>query len=200
MRLAWSVLGIIGIAVAVACLGCGKAQKPGTTTPAPKSDVPLPEWAPENPSPEFMRAAMVLTPLPAEYGQGSARGNPTAQAWYTRYRRTYVPSYEFFGTLSDQQIERFLSQKKLLIRVPSLTTKQRAALDKWFELRREAMKGLGAESEDFLVKLFKLGAGEDLSNVEVGFIASGGHAVHVLFCVTRSDGTRDGICTHFAVI
>jgi hypothetical protein len=192
----------VAAVVALVLSGCGRSGPPATPEGrgGQAAEVPLPEWAPENPSPEFLRAARVLKPVPPEHEQRQAGDDPAGQAWYMRYRRTYLASYEFFGTLGDEQMARFLSEKKLLIRVQALTSKQRVAMDRWMEARREAMRGVGPESEDFLVNLFKLGAREDLSNVQVGFIASGGHAVHVLFCVTQSGDKQDGICCSFAVI
>jgi len=192
----------LSLALAAGCARRG-AEQPPEPEPTQATAVPLPEWAPEDPSPEFLRAARVLRPVSPEVAQRESQGDPAAEAWWERYRSTYPAAYELFGTLSDEQVERFLSggekRKKLLIPVRSLTAKQRAALDNWIEVRREAMKGVGPEEEDFLVKLFKLGARDDLSNVEVGFTA-GGRVVHVLFCVTRSDGSTNGVCASFAML
>jgi hypothetical protein len=169
---------------------------------------PLPDWAPENPSPEFIRAARVLKPLPIEELLGGDQGGQGMAAMAESMKRFWPTLYEFFGTLSDEQTERFLSsseeQPKILIPVKSLTAKQRVALENFFGVYRESVKGSLPQElqgmDDYRVMLYKMGAREDLSNVQVGVVAQGGHAVHILFCITRSDDSQDGSCTAFAQI
>ncbi len=188
-RKPWLSLGVATLAFLV--LGCGgKAAELPERAPAEETAVPLPEWAPENPSPEFVRAARVLKPIPQERLHAASEGDLAVQAQMQRYRLTYPATYEFFGTLSDEQIERFLGSKKKQIRIPvrSLTEAQRAALDNWFEVWREAL----GEDHDHRVTLFKLGAKENLSNVDVGFWALGGHSVHIWFWVVEEDGSTGG--------
>jgi len=202
------------LAALAPALGCGReARAPDSLmtasqgTRAERLDLPpLPEWAPENPSPEFLRAARVLKPVPIEEQLGALRGDQAKQALVLRQKRFWPALYEFFGTLSDEQVERFLASReeplKILIPVKSLTTKQRAALDNWFEIYHKVNEGTMSPElkflEDYRVGLYKLGANQDLSNVKVGFVAQGGHAVHILFCITRPDGSQDGACTQFA--
>ena len=198
---------VITLALAVAAMaGCGRqaAEAPESGAETRVTDVPLPEWAPENPSPEFLRAARVLKPLPPEMLGGAAQGEAALEAMLARYTRSFAAAYEFFGTLSDEQIERFLSTKVIRLPVRSLTSAQRAALDNWFDVFRQAMEGGPPELADYLVVLYKEGAAEDLSNVEVGFNAGedmgGGHFVHIHFWVRRPDGSVSDFGTGFAQI
>jgi hypothetical protein len=195
------------------CLVFGCGQQHGTTdAPSPpgnsaervKADLPpLPDWAPENPSPEFLRAAKVLKPLPPEVLSGFGDADPATEAVLARFTRTFVPAYELFGTLSDEQIDSFVSQgapKQVRMPVKSLTAAQRAALDRWFEAYREAVKGSPVGSDGYLVGLYKHGARDDLSNVDVGFHADGSRAVHLYFWVRRDDGSLHHFGEAFAVI
>jgi len=194
MKTTWRVVAVIGLAAALGSCGCGKAHKPPAPTPVTKSDVPLPEWAPKNPSPEFLRAAKVLKPIPQEQGAEAA---PEAAALFGRLRTTWVPAYEFFGSLTDGQTKRFLSTRKLRVPVKSLRAEQRGALDRWFATWRQAMRG--SELEDWLVQLYKTGARHDLSNVEVGFATVpvgtssekivSTHRVHLWFWIKKPNGS-----------
>jgi hypothetical protein len=56
----------------------------------------LPSWAPEHPSLEFLRAAKLLKAIP-----------PEAQP----YSPEYVPCWELFGSLTDEQIAQFMAVK-----------------------------------------------------------------------------------------
>jgi len=158
--------------------------------------ITLPSWAPDDPSPEFLRAWAVLKPTPEDEFARFAEGDPARLALARRASRTWAAAYQFFGTLTDEQIERFLSTKQIAIPAKSLTPKQRRALDNWFEVWREVMKGL--DGEDYLLLLYKMGAEEDLSNVRVRFIAHGSHAVHIAFWVTPPGGEEGHIGTWFA--
>lgn len=110
MKLAWCIVGIIGITAALAFAGCEKADRAAETTPA-KTATPLPEWAPENPSPEFLRAAKVLTPIPTE---GDGMENEILDKVLTeKWERVSVPAWEFFGTLSDEQVNRLFTSKPI---------------------------------------------------------------------------------------
>ena len=189
-------LGIVVCVLAVAAVSCGRkspALSPGTGAgKVTKADVPLPEWAPENPSPEFLRAAKVLKPIPPEMlGAFGERAGPAVQATLARFRRTWTAGYEFFGAMTDEQIDRFVSTKEVRIPVRSLTAKQRAALDNYLNVWREAMSGTGLGADDLLVILYKDGAREDLSNVGVGFVWGGTEqdpSVNLQFWITRPDG------------
>jgi hypothetical protein len=125
-----------------------------------------------------------------------------------RLLKTYPAAWEFFGTLTDRQIHQFLSSKpnnapgeesqastRVLVPVKSFTPKQRAALDKYFEVWRQAMSGAhktddprGAFFADRLVALYRFGAKEDLSNVDAGFNVAG-HSVNITFRIHKPDGT-----------
>ncbi len=185
MKLAWRVVGIVGIAVAVVCSGCGRTQKTADARPAQTAGVPLPDWAPKNPSPEFLRAAKVLKPLPIEELLTSAQGDLAREARMKQMRRVWPAAYEFFGTLTDEQTQHFVSTGTVRMPVRSLSAQQRTALDNWFEAYRRNMAGLEPDRDDFLVSLYRDGAKEDLSNVEVGFstLTGGGHLVKIRFWI-----------------
>jgi len=189
---------VIVVVVAVAVSGfAGKAAKAAGSAAGPTKgpSVTLPDWAPKNPSKEFLRAAKVLKPIPQE-----------AQA----YSPLYPVLYEFFGTLTDEQIATFLKRKQVSLPVAdmsekvrsfakehwdarevegklvfythevgvpfkALTARQRKLFDKVIEAWREDTTGRAGG--DLLVILYKIGAKKDLSNVEVRFSAMGGHAV-----------------------
>ena len=201
MKTVWVV--VVTVALGAVSTGCGERTGQPTTTAAQPTQVadtpPLPDWAPENPSPEFLRAARVLKPIPREIVGKYVLGDNASAALVGRLLRTYPAAYEFFGTLSDEQIEHFLSAKEIGIPVRSLTARQRAALDSWFEAWRKAIEGASAEFCDYLIFLYKVGAQEDLSNVDVGFatVPVGSstsetvstHCVHIWFWVAHPDGT-----------
>lgn len=82
-----AVVALCFVMVCVAA-GCGrKAEKTPAAKATPPAGVGLPDWAPKNPSPEFLRAAKVLKPLPEDAGGG---GSPLTVAFH-----------EMFGALTD---------------------------------------------------------------------------------------------------
>jgi len=178
--------------------GCGQrtVQEKPADKPPQTAAVPLPEWAPANPSPEFLRAARVLKPIPREILVNYAEGDKAKEAEIQRCLGTWPAHYEFFGTLTDKQIQQFLSKKQIRIPIRSLTPKQRAAMESFFSEWRLAMKG--TEQPDFLVFLYKRGAKEDFSNVEAGFDAHGGVIVHIKFWISLSGGEVNEPCNAFA--
>jgi hypothetical protein len=189
--------------------GWAQAPRLGPKRPAErpashaKESIPLPDWAPRNPSPEFLRAAKVLKPLPREVSerQTSNVGPGLTEALKARVERILYPaSYRMFGALSDEQMEHFLGTKEIRLPVRAMTKAQRAAFDDWFSAAAEAFKGGPPEYADVRVYLYKLGAKEDLSNVEAGFVAVGGHAVHIWFWVRGRDGKEGSFDTYFAEI
>jgi len=180
-----SAMGVLAAVLVAFCMaGCGRKSAQHPPKPVAQSvGVPLPEWAPKNPSPEFLRAARVLKPLPDELLQGIVGESAEGASLLQRYRGTMPASYEFFGTLDDRQIERLRTTHEIRIPVKALTPKQRAALNHWFGDWRAVMKGMRPELEDFLVSIYKIGGKEDLSNVDVGFTAvrqQGGHGGHIV--------------------
>jgi hypothetical protein len=162
--------------ISLALVGCGqKPAEPVTSKPSPKVSVTnkpvpqatsLPEWAPANPSPEFLRAAKILRPLPLQDDpdiktSDGSRASGELMAKVVRY--AFPRSYEFFGTLSDKQMELFLQKGELRIPFKSLTAGQRNAFDKWQKGVVEAFGNKLAATTS------KLGAKKDYSNVDVGF-------------------------------
>jgi len=175
------------------------AVKPAGSRSEARSQTPLPEWAPKNPSPEFMRAWRVLKPTPQEEFTKFAEGDFAKLALAKRASQTWPAAFEFFGTLTDEQMKHFFSVRQVRMPVSSLSPGQRAALDNWLERWRSVMKGNGTLPEDFLVVLFKMGAREDLSNVDVGFNAKNeGRRVHTTFWVRQPDGSYSAIQNDFA--
>jgi hypothetical protein len=159
------------IAVAVLLpLGC--ARKTATTPapeakPAAKESVPLPSWAPQSPSPEFLRAARVLKPIPADMMQNAGEAMQVPAAVLKRYERWWPAGWEFFGTFSDAQTEQVLKTKFLRVHVRNLTPRQRKAFEAFMDAIDSALAG--ASRPEYRVSLYKFGAKKDLSNVDVGF-------------------------------
>ena len=205
-----SVLRLMATAVVAAlllCAGCTKApampvqeqsQKPKAVRTF--QGVLLPEWAPEHPSPEFMRAARVLRPMPEEALVKSAKEGQYNEALLIRYRKTWPVTYELFGTLTEEQMRQFRATKKVRFPVKAMTKRQRATLDRWFEVWRESMAGCGDKAmEDLLVTLYKAGAKEDLSNVEFGFDVPAKAPVHLRLRLKGPMGESEGIGLTFAM-
>jgi len=200
-----SAMGVLAAVLVAFCMaGCGRKSAQHPPKPVAQSvGVPLPEWAPKNPSPEFLRAARVLKPIPQELLRGLAGQSAEGKVLLERAQASFPAIYEFFGTLTDEQVGQFQSSKEIRIPAKSLVTAQRAALDKWFDAWRQAMKGAQPEFQDYLILLYKMGAKEDLSNVDVGFTAKtagGGHIVHIYFWVRMTDGKVNDFGTAFAQI
>ncbi len=84
------LLAVLLLAGAIAAAAATPAQD---AVAKPRPPV-LPSWAPKRPSKEFLRAAKVLKPIPEE-----------AQT----YTPIYVPAWELFGSLTDQQVRQFLT-------------------------------------------------------------------------------------------
>jgi hypothetical protein len=169
--------------------------------------VDLPEWGPEDPSPEFLRAAKVLKPLPG----GMAEGDSALT----------VAFYEMFGALTDEQIATFLERKQgkvpadapdrtralfkenygasevggelvysrneVSAPIKSLTPAQRKAFEKVRAVWSEVMKA--QDEDDLLVMLYKMGAKEDLSNLDLGFMALG-HEVSIHLNIPNERGVN----------
>ncbi len=178
--------------------GCAsKAQHTtGSRNVARQDD--LPSWAPQHPSPEFLRAAKLLKAIP-----------PEAQP----YSPEYVPCWELFGSLTDQQIAEFMTWRYQLrttrnlskdaldafmktgqagvegdrvvlafrgahVPIASFSPRQRQLLDKYTAVYAGENQGPG--KHDLLVDLYHAGAKQDLSNVDLYFTANG-HLVRLSF-------------------
>jgi hypothetical protein len=211
---------VAAVVLALAICGCGhRAQPAAKAKPAQATQTLLPEWAPKSPSPEFLRAARVLKALPLSTvrfpGATEAQNAAEARAGTIEW----PAAYEFFGTLTDTQMQRFLTSepdwkeaiatrrseaeprkgwKRVLIPMKSLTPPQRRAFDKWAAAWGRGREATHPDSADYLVLLYKAGATKDLSNVRIGFKANP-HYVGVISCITKPDGTMDGICSDFAL-
>ncbi|UCC67631.1 MAG: hypothetical protein JSV79_11000 [Armatimonadota bacterium] len=188
MKLAWRVAVIIGIAFPLTGFGCAKTEQPPQPTPA-KTSVPLPDWAPEDPSPEFLRAAKVLRGVPMD---AVGRGDLPEQSWRAllAYMKRVNPTlWRLFGSLSDAQIDSFLAAKRIAIAVPDLTPGQMAALDAVLDANKgNEMEMEGVTVPDFRTLLYKMGAAEDLSDVTIGFTIEG---ANTLSFNARVHGVKD---------
>jgi len=151
--------------VVMAAFGCGRraAEKPSSASPRQTAAVPLPKWAPKNPSPEFLRAAGVLKPMPPELLQEMLQRAGHPDVVMQIVVMFWPAAWEFFGTLSDEQVERFRTTGRIDLLMGDLTKEQRRALDRFIASYDKAREG------DTLVNFFKRGANKDLSNVLVGF-------------------------------
>jgi len=168
--------------------GCGQrtSQRSASAPAAGKAEIPLPEWAPKDPSPEFLRAARVLKPMPPEvFAKGDAPAE-TRQAILALKKRIDPLCWELFGTLSDKQIEKFLTTKRVELRVRELNSKELALLNAVLD----GYKGfrIGTEEFDWRVMLYKGGATQDLSNVSIGFRVMEGRIVGFFARVQGKEG------------
>jgi len=160
--------------------GCGQrtVQEKPADKPPQTAAVPLPEWAPANPSPEFLRAARVLRAAPMD---AVGRGDMPEQSWRALLeymRRVNARLWELFGSLSDAQIESFLEAQRIAIAVRDLTPGQMAALDAVLDANRgNEMDISGVTLPDFRTLLYKMDAAEDLSNVTIGFTIEGANTL-----------------------
>jgi hypothetical protein len=159
---------ILLAAVTAGCARHAPAPKPvAEPAAAATTTVPLPDWAPKNPSPEFLRAAKVLKPIPADMMQNAGEAMQVPAAVLKRYERWWPAGWEFFGTFSDDQIERVRKTGFLRVHVRDLTPKQREAFEAFMGAIDRALAG--AARPEYRVSLYKFGAKKDLSNVDVGF-------------------------------
>jgi len=164
----WAVVAFCFVMVCVAA-GCGrKAEKTPAAKATPPAGVGLPDWAPKNPSPEFLRAAKVLKPLPAELLQRKGESVGVSDSVLKMYTKWWAAGYDLFGTLSDRQVARVRSTGLIRLRFASLTPKQRQAFESFMAAKDSALAGVSGYTE-YRVVLYKFGAKQDLSNVDVGF-------------------------------
>jgi len=176
-RLGWLVAVVI---VVLAVSGCGRRDKQasGRKATGASASVPLPEWAPKNPSPEFMRAARVLRGVPMD---AVGRGDMPEQSWRAllEYMKRVSPTlWQLFGSLSDAQIESFLAAKRISIPVRDLTPAQAAALAAVLDANKDNETEIsGVHLPDFRTLLYKMRAAQDLSNVTIGFTIEGANTL-----------------------
>jgi len=152
------IVVLLGLALAFALTN--RAKVPATAS--------LPNWAPAQLSAEFQRAASVLKPMPDAVMQQPA-ADPADAEVRKRLPQVWPAAWELFGSLGDERIRSFPSVREVRLAASSLDAKQRAALDNFFATWRQVMKGLPPDLQDWVVELRKLGASEDLANVELCF-------------------------------
>jgi hypothetical protein len=214
MKVARRVVAIVGVFTAcgaATCLltGCGKGEDAGhnatfAKASAPRgpasreqtvteADIPLPAWVPEEPSPEYVRAARVLKPMPVD-GFGDGDHLARAAEYETLHREIIPRVWEFFGSLSDEQIDGFRIEGDIIISVREMSPAQRAAMDRIIQsFERCIWQG---RDSDLQVSLYKMGAREDFTNVDFGFGHTsrdrGSRAVLFLYCIRLADGRSIG--------
>jgi hypothetical protein len=150
----------------------------------------LPFWAPEHPSKAFLRAAKVLRPIPVESYIRRQEADPINGSLFIKCAYTLEPIYELFGLLTDKQIQQFILSKKIRLPVKTLNTAQHKVLNDFFEVFRKTMENEPTIDDDCLVMLYKKGAQEDLSNVDLGFVHDGIN-VYFQFWIRPSDSDID---------
>ena len=161
----------------------------------------LPEWAPEDPSKEFLRGVEVLGFISKEEVLPEGAG-AEAEAFLTAMMEILWPrSFELFGSLTDEQAEKFLAEREIRLPIPSLPPSQKAALDKWLKAADEviarAPEAIRPADETlakggYLALLREVGAAADLSNVDVGF-GQRGRVVGVYFWIKPFAGGKGPI-------
>ena len=204
---------LIGFGVLMTTSGCGRRVPKAPATPAA---APIAAWAPRNPSPAFLRAAKVLKPLPEEVQQSSELlpalfelfGTLTDDQIKTFLQRkqakiplkgasesTLSLFREKYGAKEAGE-ELVYDMHEVSVPYRSLTAAQREAFDKAEAALLTAMKSEG-DNDDLLVHLYKIGAKEDLSNVDVGFSAIG-HEVQYHITVRKGGSATASLAGAFA--
>lgn len=187
---------LVAAAALIGVTGCGgpepaRPSAGGVQAGGSASTQPLPDWAPENPSPEFLRAAKVLRGVPMD---AVGRGDMPEESWRALlgYMKQVNPTlWQLFGSLTDAQIESFLSTRKISIPARDLAPNQRDALEMVLDANEgDAVEISGVTLPDFRTLLYKMGAREDLSNVTIGFRVEGGNMVSFN---ARVDGVEDAL-------
>jgi hypothetical protein len=201
MRLRWYALGAVVTMALAGCGGRSKAPAPRGKLPAPKAKMTaaqaaLPEWAPKKPSPEFLRAAKVLKPIPLATARVPGVSDAENAAYVKEMTIVAQAGYEFFGTLSDEQVQRLLTSqpgkegsRELLIPFTALTPSQRRAFDNFVNAFAKGRAVSHPDSADYRVELYRMGATRDLSNVRVGFWIQGHY---VSLCSRVTAGAKTG--------
>ena len=161
----------------------------------------LPEWAPEDPSKEFLRGVEALGSIPREEVLPEGAG-AEAEAFLTAMMEILWPrSFELFGSLTDEQAEKFLAEREIRLPIPSLPPSQKAALDTWVKAADEVIAGAPEAIRPadetlakggYLALLREVGAAADLSNVDVGFGQRGG-VVGVYFWIKPFAGGKGSV-------
>jgi hypothetical protein len=170
----------------------------------------LPEWAPKHPSREFVRASKVLKPLPLDTLKDPMVGEAENAAKLKAATSILFPAaWELFGTLTDDQVRRFLTSRHVqkvgnrtteykVFAIPfrSLAPAQQHAFDNWVKAFDKAR---WAGKEGYLAGLRRMGAKRDLSNVQVGFLSSR-RMVHVYVCIDHGNRGNTSLLTLVAIL
>lgn len=147
----------------------------------------LSEWPPKNPSQEFLNATKVINPFPSE-----TSSDPDKKATDMRFHQSLVPALEFFGALSDEQVNTLSTTKRLQMPYGSLTAKQQTMLKNYFDVYRQIMKDAPVDrdtSKDELADLRNFGAQEDLSNVDILLDIRANNLVRFACIIKKQDGS-----------
>jgi hypothetical protein len=148
--------------------GCAHRTK-STTVMATANQINvaiLPTWPPKHPSLEYQHAAKYL--YASDWKTEGHTYDLTTKTMLIKLDLCRIPAWEFFGLFDDEKIQQLVQEGQFRMPFRKMTPKQQAALRRYMDVRSAVMKGMpyGA-GEDVLVSLYKNGAREDLSNVDV---------------------------------
>jgi thiol-disulfide isomerase/thioredoxin len=161
--------------IALACAGCGGTAQP--EAPDSRSEVALPDWAPEEPSVALLRAAAAVRPIPTEGLRELGMDEEWTEGVLTRL---WPACYEFLGSMSDEQIETLTAREELRMPYSSLTSAQKAAFERWMEAAASVDSAVQRyHGGDYRAFLSDRAVEEDLSNLDVGFGIHDGGVVGV---------------------
>jgi hypothetical protein len=180
-------VSIILILILCVCAGCNNHSTQSATNTKLPAGVVLPAWAPANPSPQFIRAATTLKPIPDD-----AQGPNPDQALHAKLDQVRIPAWEFFGTLSDQEVSNLKANKELKLPFGTMNSEQQAAfnhfLDVWQNIMKDWPSNVGLK-RDLRIALAGKGAKQDLSNVLCKLVVRDSGIVAMMLYVIQPDSS-----------
>ena len=105
-RVSFSTAWVLALAVLVGVGGLGVAMAADEAAPSekPPEATVMPEWAPDDPSDEFLLGLRALAVLPSEQVLGAAEGNDELIAFLKQMMETvWPPAFELFGSLTEEE-------------------------------------------------------------------------------------------------
>jgi hypothetical protein len=206
---AWWACALV-LLVAVGGAGVAMAAEEAAPSEKPPEATVMPEWAPDDPSDEFLIGLRALAAVPGEQVLKPAEGNAELTAFLTQMmEEVWPPAFEFFGALTEEQRATFFAKNEVRMEMSSVPEAPRATLDRWFAAMDRMLaatpEGVWPEEDGppeggYLELLRDDGAADDFSNVEVGFGARSG-MVGLYFWIEPIDGGPGGLVTNdFAML
>jgi hypothetical protein len=193
--------GVGGVTTAVA----EEAAPEASAEEAPEATV-LPEWAPADPSDEFLRGLRALLVVPTEQVLAPAGDNEELATYLKKMMNTlWPPAFELFGSLSEEEMATFFAEEELRLPVPSLPAEQQTVLDRWLAAADTVIARAPVGSDvppkgGYMALMKEEGAEEDLSNVDVGFGSKNG-MVGVYFWIKKTPGGEGPVISNdFAML